>query len=64
MTIPTPDTPDPIPDRPADQQIGATLDERLTGAQSDHDEALADLRAVMTDEEVRDQFGIDLDKFD
>lgn len=60
MTIPSPD---PIPDTPADQQTGATLDERLADAQSDHDEALADLRGVMTDEEVRDQFGIDLEKF-
>ena len=60
----TDSTLDPIADDPADERSGVTLEERLAAARADHDEALAELRALMTDEEVRDQFGIDLSKFD
>lgn len=50
-----------------DQTPGDDLPEelqmRITEARRDLEQAVADLRATMSDEEAREEFGIDVDRF-
>lgn len=52
MTTPTPD--DDLPEE---------ITERIDQTRRDLEQAVADLRATMSDDEARDQFGIDMDRF-
>lgn len=53
---------DPNPEATRDDQVPAELQARVEDTRRDLEQAVADLRATLSDDEARDEFGIDVDR--